>query len=422
MSYFGTDPELLRLARLAAVRGKAPPQVAPPPGLPQMVPPGAPPVPTQGVPGGDPVGGVQQPDGGVNPNAAKAADMYEQAMRMIHAPVDPSQHVAEQGRRGERSGRNLVLALAAQQAGMPDIGAHFLKQAAANRGPLQVGNAGFVSEDGQFIADAAAENQRKGQILLAQAQRYEALAQRAQSAEDQRNARIAAQAAREQALELQRQNAMFQRQMAMQAAQDRQANQEFRQQQAFERENQRLGKMENVARIGERYAGNALRAIDEALKITSGQTTGAVGAVMRRIPGTQARNLDAALNTIKANVGFDALREMRSASETGGALGQVSNIENILLQSVRAALDQTQDVNAFRRELLSLKEQLTEVQSWARQDLEEVRQRRAMYRERGFAAGINQGSGPPQGAVRPRSAPQSAPSGGPPPGAVRPRS
>ena len=54
-----------------------------------------------------------------------------------------------------------------------------------------------------------------------------------------------------------------------------------------------------------------------------------------------ARAIFNAVNTIKANIGFDALQKMREASPTGGALGQVAVQELEMLHSTIASLDQT---------------------------------------------------------------------------------
>lgn len=59
-------------------------------------------------------------------------------------------------------------------------------------------------------------------------------------------------------------------------------------------------------------------------------------------PNTDARELNNYLDTIRANVGFDKLQQMRDNSPTGGALGQVSEMENKLLQAVNGALDPKQ--------------------------------------------------------------------------------
>ena len=83
-------------------------------------------------------------------------------------------------------------------------------------------------------------------------------------------------------------------------------------------------------------------AISRALPlIGSGWSTG-FASFLNMIPGTEAQALKNNLATIKANIGFDKLQAMRDASPTGGALGQVSERELSVLQSVFGSLDQTQ--------------------------------------------------------------------------------
>ena len=98
--------------------------------------------------------------------------------------------------------------------------------------------------------------------------------------------------------------------------------------------------------------------IDRALAKASGWTTG-MGAVTSGVPGTPAHDLANILNTIKSNVGFDQLQAMRASSPTGGALGQVSERENTLLQSVMGALEQSQSAEQFKFNLTRLKEVLS---------------------------------------------------------------
>ena len=57
------------------------------------------------------------------------------------------------------------------------------------------------------------------------------------------------------------------------------------------------------------------------------------------MPLTDARALANEVNTIKANLGFDRLRQMREESKTGGALGQVAVKELERLESAVAGLD-----------------------------------------------------------------------------------
>ena len=56
-------------------------------------------------------------------------------------------------------------------------------------------------------------------------------------------------------------------------------------------------------------------------------------------PYTDARALAGKVSTLKSNLSFDRLKKMREQSKTGGALGNVSNIELKLLGSNVAALD-----------------------------------------------------------------------------------
>lgn len=98
-------------------------------------------------------------------------------------------------------------------------------------------------------------------------------------------------------------------------------------------------------------AGNIVTEdINRVLSAIQTSTLPAVGpsaAVTSRIPGTAAFNVRALLDTIRANIGFDKLQQMRQASKTGGALGQVSERENALLQATMGSLEQSQSTAQF---------------------------------------------------------------------------
>lgn len=83
-------------------------------------------------------------------------------------------------------------------------------------------------------------------------------------------------------------------------------------------------------------------------------TTGFAGQKMMNTGGTAANDLRATLNTIKANVAFDKLQQMRASSPTGGALGAVSDREMELLSSALASLDQTQSAEQLLTNLNNL--------------------------------------------------------------------
>jgi hypothetical protein len=82
-----------------------------------------------------------------------------------------------------------------------------------------------------------------------------------------------------------------------------------------------------------------------------GRNTAGINSLRAIIPGSQAKDLSTTLDTIKANVGFDKLAEMRANSPTGGALGSVSEKENALLQSVLGSIDQGQTPEQLKSNL-----------------------------------------------------------------------
>lgn len=62
--------------------------------------------------------------------------------------------------------------------------------------------------------------------------------------------------------------------------------------------------------------------------------TGVTGEVASKIPGSVRRSAEGMVSTIKANIGFDRLSQMRAESPTGGALGNITEQELAYLQSV----------------------------------------------------------------------------------------
>ena len=101
-----------------------------------------------------------------------------------------------------------------------------------------------------------------------------------------------------------------------------------------------------------------LDTVGELEGMTNKWTTGP-GGLLANLPSTDARNFKAKLSTLKANIGFGALTSMREASKTGGALGQVSNIELGLLTSTLGGLDQLQTAEQFDAELKKVRDSIT---------------------------------------------------------------
>jgi len=97
-------------------------------------------------------------------------------------------------------------------------------------------------------------------------------------------------------------------------------------------------------------AESVLSTIADAKKLV-GYNTAGVGGLLAKVPMTDARNLQAKLDTVKANLGFDRLQQMRDQSPTGGALGAVAVQELVALQSTVASLDQLQSPSEIGRAL-----------------------------------------------------------------------
>ena len=100
----------------------------------------------------------------------------------------------------------------------------------------------------------------------------------------------------------------------------------------------------------ERTADLVLEDIGRAMDIATESpilTTGVGGLFLSKIAGTSAADLENLLVTIKSNIGFDRLQRMRQESPTGGALGNVSNLEVKTLQAVMGSLEQAQSDKQF---------------------------------------------------------------------------
>ena len=100
------------------------------------------------------------------------------------------------------------------------------------------------------------------------------------------------------------------------------------------------GALETQKRTGiSKMVGQVLTAIEKDEGILG--TTGVYGkCAADYLPSTPARNVKNLLKSVQSNVAFNRLQEMREASKTGGALGNVSNIELGLLMAAHGAIQQ----------------------------------------------------------------------------------
>lgn len=94
--------------------------------------------------------------------------------------------------------------------------------------------------------------------------------------------------------------------------------------------------------------------------------TGVGGAIVREkggvlASGSAAVTAQKTLDTIKANIGFDRLTQMRKESPTGGALGNITEKELAFLQSVLGSLDLNQDKKILSQNVNRIKEIYTEI-------------------------------------------------------------
>ncbi len=106
---------------------------------------------------------------------------------------------------------------------------------------------------------------------------------------------------------------------------------------------------------GTRY-DRMIKSAEQLLKSPNLDTI--VGNIQGNIPETAlgvtsqgAANALALYNTLLVRGGFAELQNLRDASLTGGALGQISDRENVMLQQAAATLARTQDEATFRQNL-----------------------------------------------------------------------
>lgn len=98
---------------------------------------------------------------------------------------------------------------------------------------------------------------------------------------------------------------------------------------------------------------NVLVTVSEAKKLAEDEsmTTGVFYNLASMPFATDARTLQTKITTLQSTLAFDRLQKMRDESKTGGALGQVSNIELQLLQSALTALDPVVGEEEFTKQL-----------------------------------------------------------------------
>ena len=122
---------------------------------------------------------------------------------------------------------------------------------------------------------------------------------------------------------------------------------------------------ERIEKLYSDLAGvdNVLSTVAEAKAIVEDDgllsATGAFYTLASMPFPSDARKLQAKITTLQSTLAFDRLQKMRDESKTGGALGQVSNIELQLLQSALTALDPVVGEEEFTKQLEKVQKHYT---------------------------------------------------------------
>lgn len=103
--------------------------------------------------------------------------------------------------------------------------------------------------------------------------------------------------------------------------------------------------------------------VESALSKLTSLSAGAPGKMLSAVPGTDAADLRATIVTLKANLGFNELQQIRAASPTGGALGATSENELLALQSTIANLDPNQSPAQLRQNLEKVRRHMQNIRS-----------------------------------------------------------
>lgn len=119
------------------------------------------------------------------------------------------------------------------------------------------------------------------------------------------------------------------------------------------------------AQYAEEKALRTIQGVDELLQMAEGNEgifgRTAAAPIPDWLRSDAYRDYSSALDVLKSSIGFGELTEMREASKTGGALGQVSERELALLTNALGALNMEQSPTSIKTQLNKIKES---VQRW----------------------------------------------------------
>lgn len=123
------------------------------------------------------------------------------------------------------------------------------------------------------------------------------------------------------------------------------------------------GRKSDLAQAGYQRKSDIVNSnIDKAMQMLdeSGRWVAGFGSMLAGVPESGARDFQAVLDTVKANLGFEELQAMRDASPTGGALGAVTEKEIAFLQAIQGNLDAAQSPAQLKSVLQEIKDRRAE--------------------------------------------------------------
>lgn len=112
--------------------------------------------------------------------------------------------------------------------------------------------------------------------------------------------------------------------------------------------------------------------VSEATKILNkpfSATSGLTGSIASMFSRPDRVALEGYIDTLKANLSFEALKQMKEASPTGGALGSITENELRLLGSTVASLDPRQPADVLKKNLQKVNERYTKIKQAIEKDL-----------------------------------------------------
>ena len=133
-------------------------------------------------------------------------------------------------------------------------------------------------------------------------------------------------------------------------------------------EQERQRKLQRAARMENRGQSVVSSSVKEALDIINNNkglpAAGTVGKFLADYtPNAEARDLKRVLESLQANTAFTRLQEMREASQTGGALGNVSNVELNLLMSAYGSIHQDLSPDRLKKHLQDIERIMGQIES-----------------------------------------------------------